>query len=357
MNTDTPWVTSLHAIAAIATVAMAVALGYTLYTRNDKALAQQHAGRANPWRGIPGCVVMDTATGPPVVPFEGKTITHCPDAEGSPMQAVAPAAIPPGIDGLRVALEPVRRPPGAAAALRVNVRAASGTTLTHAGRTIAQGHEIRLTIRPDTQVAAQTLADCLTGNTRACTTAKLDASSWKDHYEGAAVRMLGLLVMDAFTGRIEALGSAYSHCYAALHSGTALPPSCPPFPVGAAYRAHRLSNRALYAEAMPGSLIKPILALALLRAPASRRPGDEQLRDWLRRSDSVAFLDALFCKNQGFSDCGNTARAIAAARDPGLEHRLRAWCRRLRAVGVVRGVCTGIRHTLTRRKNFLPTRR
>ena len=68
---------------------------------------------------------------------------------------------------------------------------------------------------------------------------------------------------------------------------------------------------------MPGSLIKPILALALLRAPSQYRPGDEQLRDWLRRSDSVAFLDALFCKSQDFRDCGHTARALVAARDLG----------------------------------------
>ncbi len=326
MNREISWVASLHTVALAAGIVMVSALVSVLHFAKDKPLAQQHAGRANAWRGIPGCVVMAAPTArasgqskllldPVVLPLDGKSTAHCQGQAGRQLAVAALETVPPGIEGLRLAIDAVRSPPGVVEASRAASSGTATAKVAHAGRVIAQGSRVHLTIQPTEQRSAQAVADCVTGNTAACGPIQLDLSPWKDYYETAAVRMIGLLVMDAESGEIEALGSAMSPCFKALHSGAASLPECPPMPTPPAHRPYRLSNRALHAEAMPASMDKPILTLALLRAPPAYRPSDEQLRDMLRRSDSEAFLDALFCKSHGFSDCGNAARAVQAARD------------------------------------------
>ena len=317
MNTPLTWVTSLNKIALTAGAIIVFAMAAKLYQNHDEAPPQQHAGRANPWRGLPGCVTLAGRDAPLIIPLDGAATRHC-ETTGSKSVAIAPPhAIPPGMDTIRLAIDPIRKPPGATTAVQVARGATGASSLIHAGRRIAQGRHAHLTLRADSQTDAQAIADCLTGDAAACGASKLDITPWKVHYEGAAVRMIGLLVMDAYTGRIEALGSSMSHCYRAQHSGVETPAGCPAMPQPAAKRPYRLTNRALFAEAMPASLNKPVLALALLRAPRAHRPEDQELRDMLRRSESTAFLDALFCKNHDYEDCGNTARAATAARDLG----------------------------------------
>ena len=334
MNTANSWVASLHKVALATAAVITTALAVTLYETSKAPPHQQHAGRANPWRGVPGCITIMAASGSKhwIVPVDDDITNHCGPTD-SPIIKIAPQyAIPPGFDTIQLALDAIRKPPGATTALNVASGAANVLPLSHAGRTVAQGQHVHLTLHADTQRSAQAIADCMTGDAKICTTVKLDIAPWQTHYEGAPVRMIGLLVMDAYTGKIEALGSSMSPCYRVQHSSTDAQGGCLTLPTPPARRPHRLTNRALYAEAMPASLVKPVLALALLRAPLPQRPSDTQLRDMLRRSDSEAFLDALFCKSHGYADCGHIARAVSAARDL-------AWNQGCHVVGEKKSTC------------------
>src|SRR4030095_4251874 len=67
----------------------------------------------------------------------------------------------------------------------------------------------------------------------------------------------------------------------------------------------------LFADALPGSIIKPILAAGFLRDPGYRRKivaervaaDFNRLQDELKGSDSVAFLNRMFCSDKGWTNC------------------------------------------------------
>ena len=112
------------------------------------------------------------------------------------------------------------------------------------------------------------------------------------------------------------------------------------------YRPDALLNPAVFHDAMPASVIKPIMAAAFLvrsggrRALARRRAGgDARTRHpvartacaaQLMRSTSARFLDRMFCADQGFARCGRPWRIQAMAQALRLERRLRDAARGLR---------------------------
>src|SRR4029077_17507658 len=73
----------------------------------------------------------------------------------------------------------------------------------------------------------------------------------------------------------------------------------------------RLLNHALYTDALPGSIIKPIMATGFLSDPKYRAkisaekvsPAFLRLQDELKSSDSVAFLNRMFCADKGWTNC------------------------------------------------------
>lgn len=179
------------------------------------------------------------------------------------------------------------------------------------------GFNIHLTIDPDAQQLVNLVARCYTGDGASCRRAGLAADARfaefiRQMHEQAAVRMAAIALVDVQTGRIEALGSAHTDCFRQEFDGTARRArSCPDLPTTPRYEPDRLLNHALFADALPGSIIKPILAAGFLHDPGYRRKVVAErvsadfirLQDELKGSDSVAFLNRMFCADKGWTGC------------------------------------------------------
>jgi hypothetical protein len=179
------------------------------------------------------------------------------------------------------------------------------------------GFNVHLTIDPDAQHIVQQLSECYAGDPVSCRHAGLSGDSKflefiQQMYERAAVRMAAVALIDIPTGRIEALGSAHTDCYRQEYNGPGRNErACPDLPSTPRYEPDRLLNHALYTDALPGSIIKPVMATGFLRDPGYRkklvaeRISTEfiRLQDELKGSDSVAFLNRMFCADKGWANC------------------------------------------------------
>lgn len=179
------------------------------------------------------------------------------------------------------------------------------------GRAVEQRHHVISTVNFRVQNATDSVAQCLanTGDKQvnACQSLNIDISSFKKFYEGAGARMLGITILDIPTGRLEAVSGAHTPCFKQQHDGPGRDKNCPDLPAIPRMSPGKLDNHALYADAMPASLVKPIAALAMMedKAYRSRLLGSEAkvIQQQLAVSDSPAFHDRLFCSDKGFKDC------------------------------------------------------
>jgi len=179
------------------------------------------------------------------------------------------------------------------------------------------GFNVHLTIEPEAQRIVQLTSRCYAGDAAACRRLGMSGDKKFDEftgqmYEKAAVRMAAIALIDVATGRIEALGSAHTDCYRQEYDGGGRRAgNCPDLPTEPHYEPDRLLNHALFTDALPGSLIKPIMATGFLRDPQYRKrilseriaPGFVRLQDELKGSDSVAFLNRMFCADKGWTNC------------------------------------------------------
>ena len=179
------------------------------------------------------------------------------------------------------------------------------------------GFNVHLTIDPEAQRVVQETAACYSGDEARCkglglANDKLFSEFTKQMYEKAAVRMAAVALIDIPSGKIEALGSAHSECFRQEYDGPGRNArDCPNLPTSAHYEPDRLLNHALYTDALPGSIIKPIMATGFLSDPKYRArvagekvsPAFLRLQDELKSSDSVAFLNRMFCADKGWTNC------------------------------------------------------
>ncbi len=165
------------------------------------------------------------------------------------------------------------------------------------------GFNIHLTIDPRTQTIAQQVAECYTGNIVACSMAGIDINKVgaaenkpgaKAMWENAAARMTSVVVVDVATGRIDALASAHSPCYAQEHDGPFRDAGCTPLWSKPKRRPDALLNHAVFTDYMPGSTVKPIMASVFFE---DSHTNVNQLSLWLAKSDSNHFNEELFCIN------------------------------------------------------------
>jgi hypothetical protein len=203
------------------------------------------------------------------------------------------------------------------------------------GAVVDVGFSVDLTIDPALQALAQKTAACYTGQQAACRALGIarreDAREPIGHrlLERAMVRMAAIAIIDIDSGRIEALAGALSPCARQEADGPGRGAGCDPrLPYPVRHRPDALLNPAVWHDALPASTIKPIQALAFLTDPrvgprwlqaelAATRPGQAPaggLRAELMRSASKAFLDRMFCTDQGHSGCERPARVQQAAQ-------------------------------------------
>jgi hypothetical protein len=257
----------------------------------------------NTWQALPGCVRMADGS---YWPMDATSAVACAGA------ATPEASRPPGLSRLAEVLAASRRS-----------GAAHNPPASAQGQSAPQGHSVQLTIEPATQALAQAHAECFTGQADRCAQLGITTDHWREHFEQAAARSVGVLVLDVKTGGIEAMASAMSPCYLADHSSNkARASGCPDLPQAPAARPYMTTTRAL-GEAMIASTDKMALALALLRdpqlAPQLQGPLRERFKQALKTSDSAWFFDQLFCKDAGFAaPCQRPMQALQAGQDLGL---------------------------------------
>ncbi len=154
------------------------------------------------------------------------------------------------------------------------------------------GLHTQLSFDPQWQNSLQNLLSCYT-NTSSEYCAKTKGES---RYENARVRMAGLVVLDVPTGAVLAAASADSPC--ALHDASrkgVIPAGCPLVPEDSIYRPRwpkEMDNHALFTQAQPGSLVKPLLMSAILQTGGHYTGLDSALQ----RSESQLFLSAWLCR-------------------------------------------------------------
>lgn len=286
-----------------------------------KSLAQ-----IDPWRGWPGCIWIGglqagaaayyvspggRATWGKLLceqdgirPKEAKTFAAAqPVPLGTtPAKDSAAWAIPKDLGLLLAELEALRLPEGK---LYNDYAAAmpDGANRRVVGRNeVDVGFNVQLTIDPRTQSIAQQVAECYTGNVAACGLVGIDfnkvgsaqGTGAKAMWEQAAARMTAVAVIDVATGRIEALASAHTPCYAQENDGPFRDAGCAPLWTKPQRRPDALRNHAVFEDYMPGSTVKPIMASVFFE---DVHTNVEQVSLWLAKSDSNRFNDELFCLN------------------------------------------------------------
>jgi hypothetical protein len=336
------------------------------------AVTAPQVARANPWQGLPGCVFMGQSAGADSLPTYVVTAAGAPEkglctrdemfmAAAGDGEAAVPALIegeptaelpvdderwkvPPSLDALLQPLAPLRRPSGAL--YRLYTEAQPGTDAPSAyrygpnridvgGTPVDVGFSVDLTIEPSLQALAQKTAACYTGRQDVCTALGITRADDAGHalgyrlLERAVVRMAAVAVIDVASGRIEALAGALSPCARHEVDGPGRAVGCDKrLPYAPHYRPDALLNAAVFHDAMPASVIKPIMAEAFLTDPevgarwlaaeraAMRNPGPptrDSLRGQLAQSNSARFLDRMFCADQDFLHCARPWRVQAMA--------------------------------------------
>ena len=310
-------------------------------------LATNSLAQTDPWRGWPGCIWLggiEPGTAAYYLAPQGRATWGRPVCEqpglmpagasgAAPARALtttAPAsaddpawAIPNDLNALIGELDALRLPQGRLYQDYVDRLPARANRRTVGRNEVDLGFNVQLTIDPRTQGIAQRVAACYTGQAAACAQAGIPfdrvgaaqgrgaASMW----ERAATRVTAVAVIDVASGRIEALASAHTPCYAQENDGPARDAGCPPLWTEPRRRPDALLNHAVFGDFQPGSTIKPILASVFFEDAASN---PDQLRAWLASSNTDRFHDELFCVNAGGGRaCDRLARVQQRAADLG----------------------------------------
>lgn len=273
--------------------------------------------RLDPWRPLPGCITLAGADGRKVSwPVDAATEATCksrPGLETKTLEGMNSGET--GFAALLRAIAPLRTPVQA-------TPAPSLSTVRIGEHRYTAGADIHLTLDAARQTQASRLLQCLSGHLDTCMDAGIAPDTWQHHHENAALAAGTLLVMDLKSGAIEVAASSFSPCKEASERGQPLPKGCPAPARAAMAREWKLANPALFADEMPGSLIKPILLLALLRSdlgPTLLRPGpaQEKLLEAIQKSETPDFLDHLFCRDLDYQGCSRLPGLLPAARDLG----------------------------------------
>jgi len=255
----------------------------------------------SPWRGVPGCIFWtNSISGLPV--YSGST--QHPSAILCKNQflsiekhgAVSDEKIVlPGLSQIVTPLSSWRLPHSDLYQRLIG----ENNQIYIKGQNESLGIHIQLGIDPNWQNKLQTIIQCFSGSfSNSC---KYFDTAGAERFESARVRMAGVAIVDVRSGRVIVAASSSSACFE--HDKTRLgpkPDGCPMIPEGNVHHPQvpqPIVNHAIFTQAPPGSLVKPIIMAGILRNPSPKGSliGIEKA---LQRSDSQRFLDAMLCRQR-----------------------------------------------------------
>jgi hypothetical protein len=299
-------------------------LAYGAWNHAHAPIEAKHGNRPNPFRGLPGCLLFAGGGGEAQWRVVFGQSVACPHAK--PVTA--------GFVGQSIELEQALTKLAQGPATSLPEREPQAEVVQLGSRRIAKTPNLRLSLDATRQQAAQQLANCMTGSADAAACTLLGVKPRADRHEGAAARVLALVDLDTSTGAVRTMASAHSPCYAAHWRAEQMPSDCPDMPRIDQAQAWRTQNHALFTEAMPGSIIKPWLALALALSDhfITTPKGQDWLRQTLKTSNSKALFDRVLCADQAatsaraasgptnvLADCKRVDKLKEAAQQLGFE--------------------------------------
>ena len=183
------------------------------------------------------------------------------------------------------------------------------------GSDIKIGYNMALTLDPAVQTTAQQVADCVTNNPNGTDCNNVLSPALQNvaggMYENALVRSIGIAVIDVKTQGVLALASADSNCYRADNGDTTIKPTGCPILWKKDWSKQNLMNHALYQTVYPGSTVKTVQALALVRANPRfknmQTPEAQYLKQVMASSSTEKVANFLYCQR--------TTSAMSLQRD------------------------------------------
>ena len=172
------------------------------------------------------------------------------------------------------------------------------------GSDIKIGYNMALTLDPAVQTTAQQVADCVTNNPNGADCNNVLSPALQNvaggMYENALVRSIGIAVIDVKTQGVLALASADSNCYRADNGDTTIKPTGCPILWKKDWSKQNLMNHALYQTVYPGSTVKTVQALALVRANPRfknmQTPEAQYLKQVMASSSTEKVANFLYCQ-------------------------------------------------------------
>ena len=281
------------------------------------SVSQQSWTLRSPWAGLPGCVFWTNSNSGQKVANQGSSQQDLFCQTRAQERLLLPSL--PGQALLLSRLAPLRIPQHPLFERLVG----DSNLIQLRGIEQVMGLNIQLTLDPRWQELGQHLTDCYSGriNSPECIGQAID----QNYYEKARVRLAGISVIDVGSGRVLVAASASSKCHAFDQTRTGQEPlDCPKFGLGTFHRPNvpqDTVNHALFTQAPPGSLVKPLMLAGILsqQGAGSSVVGIDEA---LQRSDSQRFLDAFFCRQRlGSGDfqsnCQRPKKTLDAAHSLG----------------------------------------
>ncbi|MFO1382895.1 MAG: penicillin-binding transpeptidase domain-containing protein [Moraxella osloensis] len=183
------------------------------------------------------------------------------------------------------------------------------------GSDIKIGYNMALTLDPAVQTTAQQVADCVTNNPNGADCNNVLSPALQNvangMYENALVRSIGIAVIDVKTQGVLALASADSNCYRADNGDTTIKPTGCPILWKKDWSKQNLMNHALYQTVYPGSTVKTVQALALVRANPRFKNMQTSEAQYLKQVIASSSTE----KVANFLYCQRTTSAMSLQRD------------------------------------------
>ncbi|WP_394261573.1 hypothetical protein [Moraxella boevrei] len=173
------------------------------------------------------------------------------------------------------------------------------------GADIKIGYNMQLTFEPTVQTHAQNIADCMTNSPNVSIDcgqilSKNLQQQANQMYENALVRSIGIAVIDVKTQGILALASSESSCYRQDNGDTRIGAKGCPTLWQKDWSKQALNNHALYQTVYPGSIVKTVQALGLVRAnPRLKNQNSTEfnyLKQVMASSSTERVANFLFCE-------------------------------------------------------------